>query len=66
MIRDRAAWERWETDYMAQQPPDFWKNLQAVEELYELARTLGVLPAADVFEGLEVKIRLAKVINALV
>ncbi|MCX7840550.1 MAG: hypothetical protein N2559_14020 [Anaerolineae bacterium] len=63
MIRDPAAWEKWERDYVASASPDFWQNLQLVEAMYEYARALHVFPLADPLEGLETKLWLAKVIN---
>jgi len=63
MIRDRVAWEKWERDFVASAPPDFWKNLRLVEEMYEHARALGVFPLANPMEGLETKLWLARVIN---
>lgn len=43
--------------------PDFWRNLQIFAALYEEARFLGVFPLKDPLEGIEVDIRIAKVIN---
>jgi hypothetical protein len=63
MIRDKVAWEKWERDFLASEPPDFWKNLRLVEAMYEHARALGVFPLADPLDGLETKLWLAKVIN---
>lgn len=63
MIKDAVAWEKWERDYVASAPPDFWQNLRLVEAMYEHARALGVFPLANPLEGLETKLWLAKVIN---
>ncbi len=63
MIRNRVVWEKWERDFVASEPPDFWKNLRLVEEMYAHARALGVFPLANPMEGLETKLWLAKVIN---
>ncbi len=63
MIGDKKVWERWETEYLKSEPPDYWRNLKLVEALYEQARVLGVFPLADPLEGLEVKVRMAKVLN---
>jgi hypothetical protein len=63
MVRDRAFWEAWEAHYIASQPPDFPRNLQLLEGMYELARTMGVFPLANPLEGLETDIRVAKALN---
>jgi hypothetical protein len=63
MILARALWEEWEARYVASQPPDFHRNLQLLEGMYELARTLGVFPLTDPLAGLETDIRVAKVLN---
>ena len=49
--------------YIASQPPDFPRNLQLLEGMYELARTMGVFPLANPLEGLETNIRVAKALN---
>ena len=63
MIRNRKLWEKWESEYRRKEAVDFLQNLRLLEGLYEEARCLGVLPLRDPWEGLEVKIRIAKAIN---
>lgn len=63
MIRNRELWEKWESEYRRKEAVDFLQNLRLLEGLYEEARCLGVLPLRDPWEGLEVKIRIAKAIN---
>lgn len=72
MIKDKAAplrvavsatWERWERDYIAGEPPNFWKNLHLLEAMYEHARALGVFPPADPLDGFETTLWLGKVVN---
>ncbi len=64
MIKDRAAWEQWETDYVRRTPVDIAHNFRIVEALYQEARALGIFPLADPLQGLEDKIRLVKAIHA--
>jgi len=64
MIRDVAYWEAWEREYLRNQPVDFKRNLAIMDAMYEHARLLGAIPRSDPLEGLEVKIRLARVVNA--
>ena len=63
MVRDPNLWAEWEASYIASQPPDFHRNLELVEAMYEHARHLGVFPLADPLEGLATDIRLAKALN---
>ncbi|HEX9077725.1 MAG TPA: hypothetical protein VF932_18210 [Anaerolineae bacterium] len=63
MIRDRKAWEKWEAAYIAQKEPNFHKNLQIVEELYSHARSLGKWRLNHGLDGIEVKLKIARVVN---
>ena len=63
MIKNRELWRRWDSEYRRKETLDFFQNLRLLEGLYEEARCLGVLPLRDPWEGLEVKIRIAKAIN---
>jgi hypothetical protein len=63
MIKDKIFWETWEAQYIASEPPDFMRNLRLVDAMYEHARAIGVFPLQDPLEGLDTKIRLAKVVN---
>jgi hypothetical protein len=46
-------------------PPDLERGLRIVEALREEAVALGVWPPADPLEGIEVDLRLARVLNGL-
>ena len=63
MIRDVEFWEAWEREYIAKEPVDFARNLRLLEAMYEHARLLGAFPPADPLEGIEVKIRMARILN---
>jgi hypothetical protein len=63
LIKDRVLWEKWETEFVRSQPVDFRKNLQMLDWMYEHARAMGAFPPADPLEGIETKIRLARVVN---
>jgi hypothetical protein len=63
VIKARDFWETWEATTILSRPPDFFQNLKLVEAMYEHARALGVFPPADPLEGLETKIRLARVLS---
>ena len=57
-----AAFER---ELIRREKPDLIRNLKIVEALFQEAVELGVFPLKDPLEGLEVDIRIAKVINSV-
>lgn len=63
MIKDGTLWSRWEAEYCASVPADFARNLALLEAMYAEARAVLAFPPADPLEGIETKIRLAKVVN---
>ena len=63
MIKDVALWEAWEREYLASEPVDIARNLALLDAMYEWARSLGVFPPTDPLEGIEVKIRMARILN---
>ena len=54
-----------ERELTRREKPDLKRNLKIVEALFQEAVELGVLPLKDPLEGLEVDIRIAKVINSV-
>jgi len=42
---------------------DFSQNLELLEGMYEEARSLGLFPLSDPLEGLDMKIRMARVFS---
>jgi len=63
VIKDSALWEAWEKEMLLRQPVDFRRNLRLLEAMYEQARALGVMSVAQDAEGLECRLRLARVLN---
>ena len=56
---------RFEIEIMRNEKLDVKKKFKIVEALYKEAVALGVFPLKDSLEGLEVDIRIAKVINSV-
>jgi hypothetical protein len=56
---------RFEIEILKNEKLDIRKKFEIVEALYREAVALGVFPLQDSLEGLEVDIRIAKVVNSV-
>lgn len=65
MVKNPALVEAFERSQSLLERPDFARNLKIVEALYREACLLGILPLKDPLEGIEVNVRLAKMLNGL-
>jgi hypothetical protein len=63
MVKNPALVEAFEKSQSLLERPDYARNLKIVEALYREACLLGTLPLKDPLEGIEVDIRLARVLN---
>jgi hypothetical protein len=54
-----------EIEFLRKEKLDTKKKFKIVEDLYKEAVALGAFPLKDSLEGLEVDIRIAKVINSV-
>jgi hypothetical protein len=63
MIKNPHLLRAFEDDLARRTPPDHLGNLCLVEAMLDLARQLGVWPPADPLDGIEVDIRVARVLN---
>jgi hypothetical protein len=63
VLKHRDLVEAFEKDQMRLVPPDYHRSLRILEAMYSEALALGALPLKDPLDGIEVDIRLAKVIN---
>ena len=63
MIRNAEYFREWEKEFIASRPADLAENLRLYEAMYEEARRLGALSLKDPLEGIEHKIRLARMLN---
>jgi hypothetical protein len=64
MTRD-DEFRRFEIEILKNEKLDTRKKFEIVEALYREAVALGVFPLKDSLEGLEVDIRIAKVVNSV-
>ena len=63
MVKNPALVEAFEKSQRLLERTDFIHNLKIVEALYREACLLGALPLKNPLEGIEVDVRLAKVLN---
>jgi len=63
MIHNPNLVEAFERSQIQRTRPDFFRNLEIFEALFEEAKSLGVFPLKDPLDGIEVDIRLAQVLN---
>jgi hypothetical protein len=63
MVKRPDLLEAFERAQIRNTPPDYFWNLRICEALYEEAKALGYFPLKNPLEGIEMDIRLAKVLN---
>jgi hypothetical protein len=63
MVRDTERLRRFEDELSRSHKADYRESLAVFEALWEHALRLGVLPARNVLEGIDVDVRLAKALN---
>ena len=65
MIANCKKWREFENKLLAKEKVDYAKALKIVEALRREAVFLGVLPLKNPLDGIEVDIRIAKVLNSV-
>ena len=64
MIKPKA-FQEFELTLLRKEKIDIKRNIKIVEALYKEAVALGVIPLKDPLEGLDVDLRIAKVVNSV-
>jgi len=64
MIKN-AEFRKFEIEFIKKEKVDLEKNFRLVEALYQEAVTLGVLPPKNPLDGIEVDLKIAKVVNSV-
>ena len=64
MIKNNE-FQKFEMEMVRKEKVDIMRNFRIVESLYNEAVSLGVIPLKNPLEGLEVDIKIAKVINSV-
>lgn len=65
MVINRPKVEKFEKRLIAKEKADFIKNYRIIEAMYNEAVTLGIIPMKNPLDGLEVDIKVAKVVNSV-
>jgi len=65
MIKNKGTLQRFEKEIIQKEKVDISKNFRLVEAMYKEAVSLGVFPPEDALSGIEVDLKIAKVINSV-
>jgi transcriptional regulator with XRE-family HTH domain len=64
-LRKRSELLKFERDFLRKEKVDIVRNFHIVEALYKEAVTLGIIPLKNPLDGIEVDLKIAKVINSV-
>jgi len=65
MVKDTRKLDAFAKEFLKSAKTDLKKNFKIIEALYDEAVALGALPLENPLEGIEVDIRIARVINSV-
>ena len=65
MVKNSSKLKQFEDNFIRQDKSDITKNLRLLDSLYKEARALSVFPLQNPLEGIEIDIKIAKVINSV-
>jgi hypothetical protein len=63
MIKDPELLKKFEREEMKREKPDYMSALRLFEGMWREGLALGVLPLEDPLEGIDVDIRIARMLN---
>jgi hypothetical protein len=63
MIKERKLLLEFEREFIQTEKTDYFKSLQMFEEMWNEGVFLKILPLKDPLEGIEVDLRIARIIN---
>jgi transcriptional regulator with XRE-family HTH domain len=64
-VDKRSYFQKFEMDLLREGKIDIVRNFQIVEALYKEAVTLGIIPLKNPLDGIEVDLKIAKVVNCV-
>jgi hypothetical protein len=65
MIKNNKDFAKFERNLIRKEKVDYKRNLKLVDAMYREAVALGVFPPKNPLEGIETKIKLARVLNSV-
>lgn len=65
MIKNREELQKFENELTRKESVDVLKNFRLIDAMYEEAVFLNAFPMEDVLSGIEIDIKIAKVINSV-
>lgn len=65
MVKNSSRLREFEDNYTRRNKPDLLRNLHLLDQLYKEAKALSVFPLQDPLSGLDIDIKIAKVINSV-
>ena len=65
MIKNHKKLQEFEKKLLKKEKVDIMQNFRIVEALYKEAVALGIFPLKNPLEGLEIDIKIAKVVNSV-
>ena len=65
MIKNHKRLQEFERKLLKKEKVDIIQNFKIVEALYKEAVALGIFPLKNPLEGLEIDIKIAKVVNSV-
>jgi hypothetical protein len=65
MVKNSPRLKEFEENFMRQNKPDILHNFRLLDSLYEEARALSIFPLQEPLSGLDIVIKIAKVINSV-
>jgi hypothetical protein len=65
MVKNTSRLRKFDADLIRQSRPDLLRSLQLLDSLYEEAKHFAVFPLSEPLSGLEIDIKIAKVINSV-
>ena len=65
MIKNKILLEQFEQELVKKNKPDYHQNMEIFEGMYKEAVYLKVIPMIDPLEGIQVDIKIARVINSV-
>jgi len=64
-VRKRSELQKFEMDFLREGKINIARNFRIVEALYREAVTLGIIPLKNPLDGIEVDLKIAKVLNSV-